>query len=82
MAEFIFQTSCCQVNNQFQINSNLSVLKIHLIFRFIKIVGIRNTANRIFHLVSMEVKYTLDKYELFNELIGFYRLTCLSKRLY
>ncbi len=29
-----------------------------------RIVGVRNTANRIFHLVSMEVRYTLDKYAL------------------
>jgi len=41
-----------------------------VVARFIKIVGVRNTANRIFHLVSMEVKYTLDKYNLLNELIG------------
>jgi hypothetical protein len=40
--------------------------------RFIKIVGVRNTANRIFHLVSMEVRYTLDKYDLFNDLIGIF----------
>jgi len=40
-----------------------------VVARYIRIVGVRNTANRIFHLVSMEVKYTLDKYELSNELI-------------
>lgn len=39
------------------------------IFRYIRIVGVRNTANRIFHLVSMEVRYTLDRYDLFSELI-------------
>ena len=31
--------------------------------------GVRNTVNRIFHLVSMEVRYTLDHYELYNQLI-------------
>lgn len=39
-------------------------------FRYIKIVGNRNTANRIFHLVSMEVRYLMKKYDLLNELIG------------
>ncbi len=42
------------------------IKKIIYIFRYIRIVGVRNTANRIFHLVSMEVRYTHDKYELSN----------------
>lgn len=40
-----------------------------VVARYIRIVGVRNTANRIFHLVSMEVRYTLDRYDLFSELI-------------
>lgn len=40
-----------------------------VVARYIRIVGVRNTANRIFHLVSMEVKYSLDHYDLYNELI-------------
>ena len=45
-------------------------LFIHKKKRFIKITGVRNTANRIFHLVSMEVRFTTDRYELLNEFIG------------
>lgn len=41
-----------------------------VVARYIKIVGNRNTANRIFHMVSMEVRYTYRNYELFNGLIG------------
>ncbi len=40
-----------------------------IVARYIRIVGVRNTANRIFHLVSMEVRYTFDRYDLLNELI-------------
>jgi len=40
-----------------------------VVARYIKVVGVRNTANRIFHLVSMEVRYTTDKYTLKDQLI-------------
>lgn len=35
--------------------------------RFIRIVGVRNTANRIFHLVSMEVRYSTERYDFKKE---------------
>ena len=41
-----------------------------VVAKFIKIVGVRNTSNRIFHLVSMEVRYTLEQYDLLTGLIG------------
>lgn len=40
-----------------------------VVARFIKITGVRNTVNRIFHLVSMEVRFTLERYDLVNQLI-------------
>ena len=40
-----------------------------VVAKYIKIVGVRNTANRIFHLVSMEIRYTTEKYDILNELI-------------
>jgi BTB/POZ domain-containing protein 9 len=50
-----------------------------VVARYIKVVGVRNTANRIFHLVSMEVRYTTDKYTLKDQLIG--NLTVIISRL-
>lgn len=41
-----------------------------VVARFVKVVGVRNTANRIFHLVSLEVRYTLDRYDILNQLIA------------
>lgn len=41
-----------------------------VVARYIKVVGVRNTANRIFHLVSMEVRYTTDKIVTKDQLIG------------
>lgn len=40
-----------------------------VVARYIQITGVRNTANRIFHLVSMEVRYIMERYELSNQLI-------------
>ncbi|RNA10306.1 BTB POZ domain-containing 9 [Brachionus plicatilis] len=40
-----------------------------VVARYVRVVGVRNTANRIFHLVSMEIRYTTQKYDILNELI-------------
>ena len=50
-----------------------------VVARFIKITGVRNTANRIFHLVSMEVRFTLDRYDLINGFIGKFSCSILLK---
>ncbi len=44
--------------------------KKKFVWSYIKIVGNRNTANRIFHLVSMEVRYLTKKFNLTNDIIG------------
>lgn len=40
-----------------------------VVAKYVKVVGVRNTANRIFHLVSMEIRYTTEKYDILNELM-------------
>ncbi|CAF0981233.1 unnamed protein product [Brachionus calyciflorus] len=40
-----------------------------VVARYVKIVGVRNTANRIFHLVSLEIRYTTEKYDIINQII-------------
>lgn len=51
-----------------------------IVGRYVKIVGVRNTANRIFHLVSLEIRYTTEKYDILNQLIvPYYNVATISQ---